>query len=88
MISLMLFLILPFVTESSCFFSQVALTEFRSLPPLFENTPNAIRELMIASNILDSKLSLVVTYYVTDITIVHTWHCSALSNVGVFKRVE
>lgn len=33
---------------------QVKLTEFRSLPPLFEDTPNAVQELTLASNILYS----------------------------------
>ncbi|KAL5552423.1 hypothetical protein UlMin_002599 [Ulmus minor] len=31
---------------------KVLLTEFRSLPPLFEDTPNAIHELTLATNIL------------------------------------
>lgn len=31
---------------------QVLLTGFRSLPPLFADTPNAVHELTIASNIL------------------------------------
>ena len=32
---------------------QVLLTEFKSLPPLFEDSPNAILELTIASIVLD-----------------------------------
>lgn len=35
---------------------QVLLTAFRSLPPLFEETPNAVHELTIASNIPNSIL--------------------------------
>ncbi|THF94191.1 hypothetical protein TEA_004454 [Camellia sinensis var. sinensis] len=31
---------------------KVLLTEFRSLPPLFEETPNAVHELTLASNLL------------------------------------
>lgn len=34
---------------------QVLLTGFRSLPPLFADTPNAVHELTIASNILPSN---------------------------------
>lgn len=34
---------------SSLVYLQVLLTEFRSLPPLFEETPNAVHELTIAS---------------------------------------
>lgn len=43
--------------ESYCcsLFFQVSLTQFRSLPPLFEDTPSAIRELNLASNVLGSK---------------------------------
>lgn len=37
-------------------FLQVLLTGFRSLPPLFEDTPDAVHELTIASNILNSIL--------------------------------
>ena len=33
---------------------QVLLTKFRSLPPLFENTPKAVNELLLASNSFDS----------------------------------
>ena len=42
--------------ESYCcsLFFQVLLTQFRSLPPLFEDTPNAIHELSLASNVLGS----------------------------------
>lgn len=36
-------------------FIQVLLTRFRSLPPLFEDTPNAVQELMIASKVPDLK---------------------------------
>ena len=34
------------------YLSQVLLTKFTSLPPLFENTPNAAQELAIASMFL------------------------------------
>lgn len=37
---------------------QVLLTKFRSLPPLFEDTPNAVHELTLASKILYS-----ITFY-------------------------
>ncbi|KAL9329073.1 hypothetical protein ACSQ67_004076 [Phaseolus vulgaris] len=35
---------------------KVLLTGFRSLPPLFADTPNAVHELTIASNTLRSNL--------------------------------
>ncbi|GMQ05872.1 hypothetical protein CsSME_00050707 [Camellia sinensis var. sinensis] len=35
---------------------KVLLTEFRSLPPLFEETPNAVHELTLASNLLDLSI--------------------------------
>lgn len=39
---------------SGIFHLQVLLTGFRSLPPLFADTPNAVQELTIASNTLHS----------------------------------
>ncbi|ONI07505.1 hypothetical protein PRUPE_5G124300 [Prunus persica] len=46
----------------SNFLSQlkVKLTEFRSLPPLFEDTPNAIRELTLARDIYEHAVVLSV----------------------------
>lgn len=35
-----------------CYVVQVLLTNFSSLPPLFEKTPNAAQELTIASKFL------------------------------------
>lgn len=43
---------------------QVSLTQFRSLPPLFEDTPNAIRELNLASNVLGSKKIFYVSFVI------------------------
>ncbi|MED6192869.1 26S proteasome non-ATPase regulatory subunit 8 A [Stylosanthes scabra] len=39
---------------------KVKLTEFRSLPPLFEDTPNAVRELTIARDIYEHAVVLSV----------------------------
>ncbi|XP_010533567.1 PREDICTED: 26S proteasome non-ATPase regulatory subunit 8 homolog A-like [Tarenaya hassleriana] len=39
---------------------KVRLTKFRSLPPLFENTPNATQELMIARDIYEHAVVLSV----------------------------
>ncbi|XP_028113996.1 26S proteasome non-ATPase regulatory subunit 8 homolog A-like [Camellia sinensis] len=35
---------------------KVLLTEFRSLPPLFEETPNAVHELTLSNNVLSVKI--------------------------------
>ncbi|KAJ4835009.1 26S proteasome non-ATPase regulatory subunit 8 A [Turnera subulata] len=40
---------------------KVALTGFRSLPPLFENTPNAVHELTLARDIYEHAVLLSVT---------------------------
>lgn len=37
--------------KQKMFIAQVFLTEFKSLPPLFEETPNAVHELTLASKI-------------------------------------
>ncbi|KAK7854366.1 26S proteasome non-ATPase regulatory subunit 8 homolog A [Quercus suber] len=39
---------------------KVSLTQFRSLPPLFEDTPNAIRELNLARDIYEHAVVLSV----------------------------
>jgi len=44
---------------------QVLLTGFRSLPPLFENTPNAAQELTIAS-----KIVVFFSLFVEDLRVV------------------
>ncbi|KAK3014581.1 hypothetical protein RJ639_009814 [Escallonia herrerae] len=43
-----------------CLCVEVSLTEFRSLPPLFEETPNAIQELTIARDIYEHAVVLSV----------------------------
>ncbi|XP_011022470.1 PREDICTED: 26S proteasome non-ATPase regulatory subunit 8 homolog A-like [Populus euphratica] len=40
---------------------KVLLTGFRSLPPLFENTPNAVQELTIARDVFEHAVLLSVT---------------------------
>jgi len=47
------------------FLLQVLLTGFRSLPPLFENTPNAAQELTIAS-----KIVVFFSLFVEDLRVV------------------
>ena len=43
---------------------QVMLTGFRSLPPLFEATPNAVHELTIASNVPVFCFPYILQYFV------------------------
>ncbi|GMQ05741.1 hypothetical protein CsSME_00050644 [Camellia sinensis var. sinensis] len=40
--------------------TEVLLTEFRSLPPLFEETPNAVEELTLARDIYEHAVVLSV----------------------------
>nr|XP_023889843.1 26S proteasome non-ATPase regulatory subunit 8 homolog A-like [Quercus suber] len=49
---------------------KVSLTQFRSLPPLFEATPNAIHELNLASNALGSYWLIFYDYLVIGIAVV------------------
>lgn len=46
---LVLIMLLKFPKSFFILFLQVLLTGFRSLPPLFEDTPNAVHELTVAS---------------------------------------
>ncbi|THG08519.1 hypothetical protein TEA_002152 [Camellia sinensis var. sinensis] len=50
---------------------KVLLTKFRSLPPLFEETPKAIHELTLASNLLDFACLIIVFPFFMCIAIVH-----------------
>ncbi|CAL5439250.1 unnamed protein product [Camellia sinensis] len=45
----LLFGMISILVPNSSLSSRVLLTEFRSLPPLFEETPNAVHELTLAS---------------------------------------
>ena len=70
--------------ESYCcsLFFQVLLTQFRSLPPLFEDTPSAIHELSLASNVL-GLYQLMFYDSVNDLWFICHWCCSCFNYLSI-----
>lgn len=78
---------------------QVSLTKFSSLPPLFQNTPNAVHELTLASNVLLLQLfeytmfyliilllNFLSIYFIFDMSIFCYWGLLGLCSVAFCRE--